>query len=558
MRMKAIVRTTISILAIILLMTNLSNRALGENDIPIIPPEDPMVIIDTDKEMPVFKAGETGYLDIPIYNRSSTAATRVTVSIDLGDLKTAPFEIDKMNLTRHVSNISGKTMVGFKVKVPVNIKPQIYPINASVSWSSPYGSSGSDSATIYVKIENDLKQPDVILQNIKFEGERLPAGKVSIIYLNMFNDGDLIINNLEMKLSGFTPNGINLHNWSDAQTVKSIKKNETRPVAYQLHIDPSMESGTYTLDLTYKYQDERQTEYSKEAKVYIPIDGKGAKDDFTPRIIIDYYDFGGDYILAGQSFPLFLSLLNTNESKSIKNLKVSLNSEGGIFSPTGSSNSFFVADLPPGQHTDKTITFKSKPTAENETHNITATLDYQDESGNKFTETEIISIPVNQKLQLTTSEVIIPDQVFAQMPTAITLDFYNTGRAVIRNLMITTRGDVEIQNGDIYIGNLEAGHKDYYDVTIIPSQEGKVSGVILFEYDDEMGEHYHIEKPFSLTVMAAQEPPMEPGNMEPPPEEKKIKKWMIAAAAGVVLLATGLFIRRIRKKRREVEFDEEI
>ena len=556
--MKGLIRTAISILVIILLMTNLSNMARGEDDIPIIPQESPEVIIDTDKEMPVFKAGETAYLDIPILNRSSTVATRVTVSIDLGDLKTAPFEIDKMNLTRHVSNISGKTMVGFKVKVPVSTKPQIYPINASVSWSSPYGSGGSDSATIYVKIENDLKQPDVIFQNIKFEGERLPAGKVSTIYLNMFNDSDLIINNLEMKLSGFSPNGINLHNWSDTQHVKSMKKNETKPVAYQLYIDPLVETGTYTLDLTYKYQDERQTEYSKEAKVYIPIDGKGAQDDFTPRIIIDYYDFGGDYILAGQSFPLFLSLLNTSETKSIKNLKVSLNSEGGIFSPTGSSNSFFIADLPPGEYTDKTITFKTKPTAENETHNITATLDYQDETGNKYTETEIISILVNQKLQLTTSEVIIPDQVFAQMPTAITLDFYNTGRAVIRNLMITTRGDFETQNGDIYIGNLEAGHKDYYDVTIIPSQEGKVSGVILLEYDDEMGEHYQMEKPFTLTVMAAQEPPMEPGNMEPPPEEKKIKKWMIAAAAGVVLLATGLFIRRIRKKRREVEFDEEI
>ncbi len=556
--MKGFLRTAITILITIFLMTNLSNMALGEDDIPIIPMEDPMVIIDTDREMPVFKAGETGYLDIPILNRSSTVATRVTVSINLGDLKTAPFEIDKMNLTRHVSNISGKTMVGFKVKVPVNIKPQIYPINASVSWSSPYGSGGSDSATIYVKIENDLNQPDVKLQNIKFEGERLPAGKVNIINLNMFNDGDLTINNLEMKLSGFSPNGINLHNWPDTQQVKSMKKNETKSVIYQLYIDPAMESGTYTLDLTYKYQDECQTEYTKETKVYIPIDGKGTQNDLTPRIIIDHYDFGGDYIMAGQSFPLYLSLLNTSESKNIKNLKVNLNSEGGIFSPTGSSNSFYIADLPPGEQIDKTITFKTKPTAENQTHNITATLDYQDESGNKYTETEIISIPVYQKLQLTTSEIIIPDQVFAGMPTAITLDFYNTGRAVIRNLMITARGDFEIQNGDIYVGNLEAGHKDYYDVTIIPAQEGKFSGVILLDYDDEMGEHYQIEKPFSVTVMAAQEPPMEPGNMEPQPEEKKIKKWMIAAAAGVVLLATGLFIRRIRKKRREVEFDEEI
>lgn len=558
---KGLVRTIISILIVIAFAANIVTPALGEDDpvIPIKPPEPPLVIIAGDRWMPTFKAGEIGDLNIPIQNRSNTPATQVRVSVDLGDIKTTPFEIDKMHLTRHVGSFAGTMVVGFKVKVPANAKPQTYPINVTVTWSSETGGGGSESATVYVKIENNLKQPVLKLQNINFEGERLPGGKSSVIYLNMFNDSDLIIKDVEVKLSGFTSNGINLDRWPDAQFVESMQKKEIKPLAYRLYIDPAMESGTYTIDLTMKYKDEFNTEYTKEEKVYLPVDGKGAKDGLNPRIIIDYYDFGSDYVHAGQSFPLFLSLLNTNENKSIKNLKVSLNSEGGIFSPVGSSNSFFVADLPPQEHADKTITFKCKPSAENQTHNITATLDYQDESGNKYTETEIISIPVTQQLQLTTSEVIIPDQVFAGMPIAITLDFYNTGRGVIRNLMITTQGDFEIQNGDIFIGNLEAGKKDYYDVTVIPPQEGKVSGVIRLEYDDEIGGHYQMEKPFTLTVMAAQEPPMEPGNMEPPPEEKKIKNWMIAAAAGVVLLlATGLIIRRIRKKRREVEFDEEI
>jgi len=559
--MKGFVRTVISILIVTALIMNFTNPLQAEDEpiIPIKPPEPPLVIIAGDRWMPVFKAGEISDLNIPIQNRSNTPATQVRVSVDLGDIKTAPFEIDKMHLTRHVGSFAGTMVVGFKVKVPANAKPQIYPINVSVSWSSETGAGGSESATVYVKIENDLKQPLLKLQNVSFEGERLPGGKSSVINLNIFNDSDLIIKDLEAKLSGFTPNGINLDRWPDTQYVQSMKKKEIKPLVYRLYIDPTMESGTYTLDLTMKYKDEFNTEYTKEEKVYLPVDGKGAKDGLNPRIIIDYYDFGSDYVQAGQSFSLFLSLLNTNENKSIKNLKVSLGSEGGIFSPVSSSNSFFVADLPPQAHSDKTITFKCKPAAENETHNITATLDYQDESGNKYTENEIISIPVTQQLQLTTSEVIIPDQVFAGMPTAITLDFYNTGRGIIRNLMIATRGDFEIQNGDIYIGNLEAGKKDYYDVTVIPSQEGKIDGVICLEYDDEIGGHYQMEKPFTLNVLATQEPPMEPGNIEPMPEEKKIKNWMIAAAVGVVLLvATGLIIRRIRKKRREVEFDEEI
>ncbi len=559
--MKQLYRITISVLSIVVLMMSISGHMVLAADDPIFVPEtqteSPLVIIAADRWMPTFKAGETADLNIPIQNRSNTPATQVKISLDIGDIKTAPFEIDKMLLTQYISSLTGTTLAGFKAKIPANVKPQVYPINVSVSWSSASGASGSESATVYVKIENSFKQPLVKLQTVNFKGDRLPVGQASAISLVMFNDSDLPIKDLELKLSGFTPNGINLDHWPDTQFVANMKGKESKPIEYHLYIDPVMESGTYTLDLTIKYKDQYDTEYTKELKAYVPISGKGSQDDLTPRIIIDNYNFGGDYARAGQSFSLMLSLLNTSQSKAIKNLKVSLNSEGGIFSPVGSSNSFYVADLPPQGRMDKALALKPKTGAENGTHSITATLDYQDEKGTKYTETEIISIPVTQLLQLTTSEVVIPDQVFAQSPTAISLDFYNTGRAIIRNLMITAKGDFEIQNGDIFVGNLEAGKDDYYDVTVIPAKEGKFKGIILLEYDDEIGQHYKIEKPFTLTASAPQEMPPEPGMDKPQAENSKFKKWMIPAVGAVgFLLVLWLVIRRYRKKQKEVIFDE--
>lgn len=554
--MKQLHRITISIFCIVVLIIGMSGNILLAED-PTSAPENPFIIIAADRWMPTFKAGETADLNIPIENHSPTPATQVKVSVDIGDIKTAPFEIDKMLLTQHINYLSDSTVMGFKVKIPVNAKPQIYPLNVSVSWSSEQGAGGSASATIYVKIENNLKQPLVKLQTVTYKGDRLPVGQVSVISLVMLNDSDLPIKDLELKLSGFTPNGINLDHWPDTQFIAKMKANESKPIEYRLYIDPDMASGTYTLDLAIKYKDQHDTEYTKESKAYIPVSGKGSNDDLTPRIIIDNYNFGGNYARAGQTFTLMLSLLNTSQSKAIKNLKVSLNSEGGIFSPVGSSNSFYIADLPPQERMDKTLALKPKTGAENGTHSITATLDYQDEKGTKFTETEIISIPVAQLLQLTTSEVVIPDQVFAQSPTAISLDFYNTGRAVIRNLMITAKGDFEIQNGDIFVGNLEAGKDDYYDVTIIPSKEGKFKGVIMLEYDDEIGEHYTIAKPFTLTALMPQEMPPVTDMDQPQAENSKFKKWMIPAAGAVGLFVVlWLVIRRVRKKQQEVTFDE--
>ncbi len=558
--MKQFNRPTFFALGLLILIMGMSGGvALAEDPIfvPVKPPENPLVIIAADRWMPVFQAGETADLNIPIQNRSNTPATQVRVSVDIGDIKTAPFEIDKMLLTRHVGYLTGTMVVGFKVKVPANAKPQLYPLNVTVSWSSEEGVSGSESATIYVKIENSLKQPLVKLQTVNFKGDRLPAGQASPIALVMFNDSDLAIKDLELKLSGFSPNGLNLKSGSDTQFVQNMPPHETKPIEYLLFIDPKMESGTYTLDLAVKYQDQQNTEYTKEFKVYVPVDGKGSQDDLTPRIIIDNYSLDSEYARAGQAFTLVLSLLNTSSSKAIKNLKVSLSSEGGVFSPVGCSNSFYIADLPPQGRMDQTLVLKPKTGAENGTHSITATLDYQDEKGTKFTETEIISIPVAQPLQLTTSEVVIPEQIFAGNPTAISLDFYNTGRAMIRNLMITTQGDFEVQNGDVFVGNLEAGKDDYYDVTVIAPQEGKFKGVIALEYDDDTDAHYKIEKPFTLTVLPPQEMPPEPGMENPQVKDGKFKKRMIpAAGVPVLLLVLWLFIRRRRKKQQEVSFDE--
>lgn len=553
--MKNNYRKIISILCILTYSIFLSGHfALAEDDVD---PNPPRIMIATDQYMPVLQAGETTELNIPLKNRNNTPATDVKVTLDIGDVKSAPIAIDNMQLTKHLSGVGKNTLVPFKVKVLASAKPQLYPITVSVSWSSAQDVGGSDSATIYVKIVNNLKQPSVKLQQVKFEGTRIPAGKTSVVSLIMLNDSDLSLKDMELKLSGFASNTINVDNSPDTQYIQSMKPGESKPVDFRLYFDPALENGTYTLDLAVKYVDLQDTEYTKEMKVYLPVSGKGSSDDITPRVIIENYSFGGEYAHAGQTFQLSLSLVNTSKNKSIENLKVSLSSEGGVFSPAGGSNSFYVAELLPQGKLDKILTFKPKTTAESGTHMITATLDYQDEAGTKLSETEVISIPVTQQLQLTTSEVVIPDQVFAQSPTAITLDFYNTGRALIRNLVITTKGDFEIQNGDIYIGNLESGKDDYYDVTVVVPQEGKFKGTIILEYDDETGQHFKIEKPFTLNVLAAQEMPVDPGMEQPQPETSKVPKWLIPSAAGLVILLAAFFIiRRIRKKKQEVELDE--
>ncbi|HZJ84496.1 MAG TPA: hypothetical protein VFD02_02965 [Syntrophomonadaceae bacterium] len=525
------------------------------------PNEDPQIIIARDSWMPEYKAGETVNLSIPVENVTSTSATNVRVSITPGDPERFPFEMDKMTMTKYAYSLSGRSLFSYKVKIPSNTKAGVYPINVNLTYETDYGLTGSESATVYVKIINEHKQSQLKLMGIDFVGDKLSAGKSALIKLRMQNTGDLDLKNIELKLGGFSSQGFNLDNWPDTQYIKTIKGQEIKLVEYRLLLDSKLESGTHALDLNMKYEDEADKEYTGETKIYLPVDGKGSTDDLTPRVIIDNYYIPSDYIEAGQTFALTISFFNTSETTTVKNIKVSINSDEQIFTPVASSNSFYIKEIKAGEFKEKVLNLKAKIDAENRNYTISADIEFQDEEGEKYTEKEIISIPVNQELNLTISNIEIPPQVFAGSPSSLSVDFYNTGRTLIRNLIIETEGNFDTQDGSLFIGNLEPGKDNYYDVMIIPHEEGSVEGKIIFTYEDEIGEKFVREQDFSLEVMAYEEPPMMDHEMGIYPEGGKSEGKKRYIIGGIALLVVGslafLVIRRRRRKKQEEVFLDE-
>src|SRR5690606_3890264 len=126
--------------------------------------------------------------------------------------------------------------------------------------------------------------------------------------------------------------GLTLDNWSDTQKLGEMKSREIKPVTFRIHVDPETKTGTYILDLTINCKDEYDQEYKTETKVYLPVAGKGSQDDLIPRILIGNYSYGsGDFAVPGQVFALNMSFTNTSQKTAVKNIKISLNSDGQAF-----------------------------------------------------------------------------------------------------------------------------------------------------------------------------------------------------------------------------------
>lgn len=232
-----------------------------------------------------------------------------------------------------------------------------------------------------------------------------------------------------------------------------------------------------------------------------------------PKLIIDNYELTPSMPMAGHSFTMNLSFYNTNSEYSVRNIKISLSSESGtgangqtiggtVFSPVNSSNTFYIPYIAPGDSIEKTIKMAVLPNAAAQNYTITATYEYEDYLGNPYTATETVGVPVIQEAKIGTSEVITMGLNTSE-PTNIDLDFFNSGKDTLSNLMISIEGtNLEVMgNSTQFVGNFSPGSSEHFSANVLALAEGEVNGKIILSYETSTGETKKLEKEFSTFAM---------------------------------------------------------
>jgi hypothetical protein len=526
----------------------------------------PLLVIGKDAELPVLKAGEAQTLVIPVQNRGGGEANNVMVSLVVEDPATFPFVINRMT-----QRVNGPVIMGGSwgyihyqnLVVAAHAESKIYTLPVLIEYKTESGQSGSATGNIFARVVNDKAAPDLKLTGVQLdaEAEKLISGETGAIQLRFRNEGNSEAQNAVVQLSGFSPEGFNLE--QDLSTWKATKIGSKEVVfaPYKLTPHADMATGSYSLNVKVTYQDAEHKEYSLEEVIYLAVEGKDEADQSKtePRLIISTYDYGGAPVTAGGNFTLGLTFFNTHASKDVSNITVNLSSDDNVFVPVGATNTFYIPFIAAGETAAYQLRLQPKITAETRNYSLTATINYEDAKGNKLTETQVVGLPVVQEVKLTVAEVVSPAQAFMYDRLPVTVDYYNTGRSLIRNLIITTEGNFDIANGTRYIGNLESGKSNYFDVVLTPTDLGKNVGRIIFSFEDEIGTPYQQVREFSFNV--EEMPVMEdPGMDTPPPEAEGGLEWpwIVGGAAAVVLLALVFWFRYRRRRRaeEELEFDD--
>lgn len=527
----------------------------------------PRLTVDSITMAPAGDAAGTAALTVNIKNIGNLPAKDIKVT--LKGLKSGGLTTYNSTDVKYVAKISGNagSSVTYQLLVPDSGASASNELSVKMDYRDEMGSSYSEENQIFVPVSDvDGGKPAIAFENILSPQGAVTKNEYFKIGFDLKNTGDGTAKNVMVSLT--SDKEVATKSLSNV-LVNAIGKSDFKHVEFTLFATGDAVTKNYPVALNLQYEDAAGTKYT--ATQYVGVYVENETDKSVPRIIIDQYSFEPADVKAGDDFTLKLSFLNTSKLTAVSNIKVSLTSDDGIFTPSNSSNTFFMESIGSKKSVGKELTLHVKPDADAKSYILTANFEYEDEKDNPYTSKETISIPVKQNPRLVTGELSLPPETFAGQPLQVYIDFYNMGKSTLYNFMVEAKGDFQGQNLSYFVGNFESGRSDSFDASIIPNAPGTLSGNIVFSFEDANGQKSEITKEFSVNVMEMMLENAAPlgGEMgvQIGPDGKPIQPQtglslpvkLVIIFGALAIIGTGvtfITLRKKQKRRREMSLDE--
>lgn len=517
--------------------------------------------------------GEPILVGLELKNNGTLDAKDIKVSLD--GMSNDTFAPSSGLSTKYIEKISGgrREYIHFEIIASNKLSGGNHGLDINLKYKDGNNESYEDSNKFFVNVaSNKGRGSNLIIENLTYPEGAVKANKDVTIGFNIKNMGKIDAKNIKVSVESSDQNGI-VPKTVSIKKINSLSPNKSERLSFVFLTTKDAETRNYPINITVEYEDDLNEEekhnLTQYVGVYVVKDGDDGKT--VPKLIIDKYSFEPSLVKAGENFNMNLSFFNTNSQKAVRNIKIFLtadektdpdsNSGGGnVFTPVGSSNTFYIDNIPAKGRVEKNITMSTVPDAKAKTYTITANFEYEDSKGEQYTATELIGVPVVQQSKIEVGELNIPTEAFVGEPVPISVEFYNTGKVTLYNMMVKLEGDFQTENGNYYVGNFETGNSEYFEGMVIPSEPGELTGNIVFSYEDSTGEIIEIEKEFSLNVMDSMPMDEFPDDMPPEEEARGIKKLLKSKGfwITIVLIGAGIggFIFYKKKKKKGMALDE--
>lgn len=276
-----------------------------------------------------------------------------------------------------------------------------------------------------------------------------------------------------------------------------------------------------------------------------------------PKLMVEKYALDRDYLQAGESAEVTVSIRNTSGEQDVKNIKISFWEESAEILPAG-TGAVYYKQIVKNSACSWSFGVTATAAAQSKPHPATVTMEYEDSSGNACSASDRIILQVRQPVRLSYEEPSFPVRVTKGDTPTLSITLHNLGKSAVNNALLKFEIAGLSSGGSVLVGSIPPGESKTGTAgfRVASEQLGKVTGKLILSYEDEYGEHYEQEIPLSTTIREKKNAPL-PQKSGAAKNAAKQQRRLIMAAAGALLLALiCYFVIKWRKEKKEREDDE--
>ncbi len=520
-------------------------------------------------------AGSTFQLPLTVKNDGNLSAKDIKISLKglSQDTFTLVSGAGRTDFDRLYGNETRN--LSYSLMASKSLKGGSHPITFALVYTDEKGTVINEEQEIWIPIAGSGGGTVLEVLEVKSSMTTVKPGETFNVTVKVKNNGAYDSGQVKITADGtaeLLPVSQNLH------IIQSMKMGETKDISFSFQPKPDAARGGVPITIRVEPVDnEDQTAISQAISVFVDSDSTGEDKEGknVPKIIIKSYSSVPTLVNAGENFNLSMEFLNTHNTRLVRNIKGSFSvtesssETGNVFTPVGSSNTFYIDKINPQGTSTWDVTLYTIPDAKSKTYTMSIAFEYEDDLGTQHTATEVIGIPVYQPSRFEVSDISVPPEAYMGQPVYMGFEMYNLGKTDIYNVKLNVEGDFEAQPKSNYFGNFESGRVEYFELNLIPMMVGPANGRIVFQYENASGEVQEVVKEISMNVMEMMMPPEgedfpvdgqgKPGmpGMEEPTEKSFFKSVWFYIILGVVVIGTVvtiILVRRKRKKDKEFEF----
>ncbi len=463
--------------------------------------------------------GREFLIRIDIYNTGSRAGENTMVTFPGGAF--VPLgETGHLLGQLHINHTAGVTQ---RMRAPRNLSSGTYNLNVNLSANDWEGHHSEYTETVAVEIVGvGHGRPQMVIETAHTEPAVVGPGDAFSRTLELANRGDRTATSVLVGVA--SADLVVPQSGSNVVALETVGINQTRTMPLPLVLGEVTESGRLNLEIALEYGDYQGGAYAARQSVGVEVQTTLAE---RPQLLIATYHTDPDLLSPGEVFTLTLNVDNVGGGDA-ERVTLSLGGEAGgelgPFAPYAAGNVRFVAAIPAGKSAVVVQQLVVDAAAEPGAYSLPILLSYDDARGTRHNDSQLISLLVHQLPHFQIGFYRPVGLAPLGAPFDLPVEVINIGRKLINvSTLEVTSQQMEIEEGSIYLGPLDAGTSGSIDAVAVAREGGTNKLVVSVHFLDDFEQPQVVTE--TLTVEVEQPVEVAPQAEEVAEEEREETLW---------------------------------